>query len=479
MCFSQARFRLLAVVLFSSLLACGGEASEQRPTVAVAPLQGLLQFHVVHNLEDDSCLATGDCSLSLEDTEGTTGWLEAIDAETTMPVLHWDQPIPWLQFTEAPPSSAERVAFYDGRIDAPLRKWIDAFSMQFAQHEHGFLAVSMLHGDRRSLQQLRSEAGTAKAVGGDCPELSPESVFDVEGESFEIGQSYSNFLLYLHDKLRPTRMGLMVEANLFLANCPARWNGLVALYRHVYDAVRGEVGGSLPLFSTFVLTQLLGFDEASCTGGLSWTPCGQEPAAPPVLDAEICYPLDRSAIDDFAAGGRLDLLALSFYPDGLSMAFPSDTDPRFELYSPAAFAAGESCTVHARLPQLVDPLAAIDRLGWEGPIVFAETSARSCPSFASVSDGKDDYIAVVPGNEARQVWWMNAVLDDAAARSAEFVVWSFLRDYPPLGTWVFEQGVIDPDTFNLLNVWPCSGILDSKGSDKGAARKRWRSGFEP
>ena len=69
---------------------------------------------------------------------------------------------------------------------------------------------------------------------------------------------------------------------------------------------------------------------------------------------------------------------------------------------------------------------------------------------------------------------MDAMLEDAAARSADFVVWAFLRDYTPFGPWMVEQGLTDPFSYGVLNTWTCSGILDQQGADKGAVSERWR-----
>lgn len=48
--------------------------------------------------------------------------------------------------------------------------------------------------------------------------------------SFDLERSYTNFVMYLYDKLHPDYLALMVEANLFKeleAPCPANWDALM------------------------------------------------------------------------------------------------------------------------------------------------------------------------------------------------------------------------------------------------------------
>ena len=49
-----------------------------------------------------------------------------------------------------------------------------------------------------------------------------------------------------------------------------------------------------------------------------------------------------------------------------------------DAYLLADWGTGASCATRLDWPDPIDPLAAIDLLGWTGPIAFAETSARSC-----------------------------------------------------------------------------------------------------
>lgn len=441
------------------------------------PRRGVLQFQVEHNMETDACVSAADCRLSIEAEDDVQAWLGRIAELGTMPVLHWDRAIPWMVFAEPAPDPGQRVAFYDGRLDANLRAWIDAFAAQFADADGGLLTVSPLHGDRVNLAPMHRANGSEEMLTDGCPTLAPGTTFDTSEGTFELGPTYAHFLLYLHDKLRPSRMALAVEANLYLLACPDQWDGFVETYRDAYDAVRAEVDAELPLFTTLIYSQLLGHDDQACHGGLAWVPCTEPAPDPPVVDAATCYPMDRKAIDDFEAGDRLDLLALSFYPDGLTMSFPGE-ESTLEAFLPASFEDGE-CVMHARMPALADPLAQLDRLGWEGPVAFAETSARGCPTYAWIDDGQNAFVVEAPGSLDRQTYWLDAVLTASDERAFDFVVWSFLEDYQPLGPWTVEQGVLDPLLLNIFNTWTCSGLLDGSGQEKPGLTQRWRDSLVP
>ncbi len=47
-----------------------------------------------------------------------------------------------------------------------------------------------------------------------------------------------------------------------------------------------------------------------------------------------------------------------------------------------------------------------------------------------------------------------------------FYLHSFLRDYPPVGPWTVEQGVLPLEVQQLFNIWPCSGLQDANGQWK-------------
>jgi hypothetical protein len=122
----------------------------------------------------------------------------------------------------------------------------------------------------------------------------------------------------------PQRGAYLNHCNLFkemAAPCPARWQGLVRLYRNIYDTVRPQADSRTKIFATLTLQQLLGYGTEICHGPLVFETCTGDPApsafAAPV--PEICYPLDLSAISDLDQGNRLEILALSFFPDGLMM----------------------------------------------------------------------------------------------------------------------------------------------------------------
>lgn len=80
-----------------------------------------------------------------------------------MAVLHWDRAIPWLAFDENPPQGVSRTDFYDGRIDNAMRSWIDAFADHFRRMASGYLAVSILDGQRTGLQPYRLDGNQTVA----------------------------------------------------------------------------------------------------------------------------------------------------------------------------------------------------------------------------------------------------------------------------------------------------------------------------
>jgi hypothetical protein len=69
-----------------------------------------------------------------------------------------------------------------------------------------------------------------------------------------------------------------------------------------------------------------------------------------------------------------------------------------------------------------------------------------------------------PGSAASQAAWVAHTDQAAVDRDALFYVHAFLRDYPPIGTWIAEQGILAPELQSLLNTWPCSGLQDPSGA---------------
>lgn len=82
-------------------------------------------------------------------------------------------------------------------------------------------------------------------------------------------------------------------------------------------------------------------------------------------DPLTCFPLDLSAITDLDQDGRLEILALSFYPDSLLMVV-SETDNL--LYAYAENRDGISdCATRAPLPHFLDAVTAMGRFNWNKP----------------------------------------------------------------------------------------------------------------
>jgi outer membrane protein assembly factor BamB len=449
------------------------------------PWMGLLQFHVQHDLAQPGCAPAG-CYLEVEDaTDALPAYLETVRQHSNLAVLHWDKPIPYLAFSEPLPAGADRVGFYNARLDEDLRARLDAFAAHFAAMPRRYLAVSLLGGARDRYQPLRLGADDTAQVGAGCPDFSPGSTQQValveDGRTvtrtFEPGVAYERFLLYLRARLHPDYMALLVEANLLRESCPERWPGLAALYLKLYDAVRADAGPGLPLFATLTWQQLLKWDEKACFD-LVFSSCST-PAnatyAPP--DPDACFPMDPAPIHDLDQGGRLDVLALSFYPDYLMMAPPGADTPVLEL-SQADWDGVAPCWMHAPYGPLADPMPRLDALGWSKPVAMAEWSARSCRSLVQVSTADQTFWASPDGSLDTERFWMEHVLAAARDRHFPFVTWSFLQDYPPLGKWLVDQGVMDPWLHGVLNTWPCSGVLTADGQPKPGVTDAWSAALQ-
>ena len=460
------------------------EEQENTDTAAGSddPLLGLLSFRVVHNLQTPACLP-GDCDMKIHEDSEPEAWLETLREYSNLAVLHWDRAIPYHAFRDALPAGEDRLAFYEARLEPEVLAWIEAYRGHFAAAGKGFLAVSLLAGSRDRYQPVWTAGFGEAPLGDTCPDFTPglDLTVEIPGEgavTLDVGAAYRRFLLYLHDKLQPDYMALLVEANLLKTFCPARWPGLVAYYHELYGALRAEAP-DLPLFATLVLLDLLGWDEEACSD-LSWSPCDQAPGAilEPV-DAAACFPIDRSAIDDLDAGGHLDLLALSFYPDAMLMQ-PDEVDPLIRELNHGDWDGEAPCWMQASYRPFIDPFARIDALGWEKPVAFAEWSARSCPTLAHVLDeAGDSYWGRPGGNPTNQIFWLEHALDFAEEKAMPFVVWSFLADYDPLPLWLVEQSVLDKALLSLVNTWACSGVLDIDMLPKGAFTERWMEALTP
>ncbi len=440
------------------------------------PLAGFLQFRVAHNLQDQSCLPA-DCYLRLEEEQAPAEWLQEIAQHSNLAVLHWDRRIPYDTFSEELPEGADTVAFYEARMEPGLRSWIGAFADHFEALEWGYVAVSILSGGRNTYQPLHTGTPEGAPIAGDCPDFAPGTTLTVDVPergtlSFEPGTAYERFLLYLHARLRPDYMALLVEANLFRGLCPEQWPGLVKLYHRLYDTLREAAGPELPLFATVAYQWLLDYDEKSCFQ-LAFKPCDEEAEVDyPAPDPERCFPVDRTVLDDLDEGGRLDILALSFYPDGLLMAPPGVEAPFLEI-NPDDWDGGSGCWMRTPYGPFADPMEQIERLGWEKPVAMAEWSARSCTTLAYAESEGQTFWALPGANLGSERFWLTHVADYAREHDFHFVVWSFLRDYDPLPRWLVDVEALDRGTLSLLNTWACSGLLDTAGEAKSDLVDTW------
>jgi hypothetical protein len=439
---------------------------------------GILQFITKHNLQDNTCLPD-NCYLTLEEEEDTGTWLDQLESISNMAVLHWDRAIPWLVFDETPAPGASRSDFYDSRIDDGLRSWINTFADHFKRMSSGYLAVSILNGQRDGLQSCRIDEHQMVEVTSACPVLAPGTQIEFQYDpgsgpmtaSFDLERSYTNFVMYLYDKLQPDYLALMVEVNWFKempAPCPANWDGLVQLYHHLYDTVRPEVDPRTKVFATLTYKELLGYDLETCHGPLAFEPCTGDPSPPAYADPdpETCYPLNLSPIDDLDQGNRLEVLALSFYPDALLMDVADDN--LVKLY-PEDWNGVDECDLRAQATPYLDPLEALDRFHWNKPIAIAELGARSNRTIKF----KGGFLYQPPADFTSQSFWVNHFLEGARERAFEFYVQSYSNDFEPIGAWTVNMGVLDADLYSLLNTFAYMGIYDAQGSPKSGVTETW------
>jgi hypothetical protein len=439
---------------------------------------GILQFRTQHTLQDNSCLPD-NCDLTMEEETDTAAWLDGLAAISNMAVLHWDRPIPWLAFDADPPQGTRRIDFYDGRIDAPLRNWIDAFVLHFQRMPTGYLAISVLNGQRNGVQQYRVDENLAVDVTSACPVLEPGTQISFQYDpgggqvtaSFDLARSYTNFIMYLYDKLQPDYLALMVEVNLYKEMpdpCPTNWDGLARLYRHIYDRVRPQVDSRANVFATLALQPLLDYDNDICHGPLAFETCTGTPSPPAfgVPDPATCYPLDLSAISDLDQGNRLEILALSFYPDALLMDVADDN--LVKLY-PETWDGVSGCDLRAQAPPFLDPVAALDRFNWTKPVAVAELAARSNRTLQF----NGGYLVQSPADLTSQTFWLNHFLTAARARDFEFYVQSFSDDFVAIGTWTVLENILDRNQYSLLNTFAYMGIYDEQGLPKAGVTQTW------
>jgi hypothetical protein len=467
--------------LWMIILGCGGggnSADDGNTDNEPGLRMGILQYRGQHNLQDNTCLPD-HCDLTFEEETDTAAWLNDLTSLSNMAVLHWDRPIPWLAFDENPPQGVSRIDFYDGRIDDRLRNWLDAFVVHFQRMSQGYVAVSLLNGERNGIQKYRVDETLEAEVTGPCPVLSPGTQIQFTYNpgsgpvtaSFDLERSYTNFLMYLYDKLQPDYLALMVETNLYKEMsdpCPANWDSLVQLYRKIYDSVRPQVDSSTKVFATLTLQHLLAYDNNACPSPLVYEPCTGDPAPPTYAapDPATCYPLDLTAISDLDQGNRLEILALSFYPDALLMDVADDN--LIKLYPEDWDGVGE-CAVRAQALPFLDPTAALERFNWTKPMAIAELGARSDRTLQI----RNGYLVKPPADLTSQGFWLDLFLSTALEKHFEFYVQSFSDDYDAIGPWTVQMGVLDAPTFSLLNNFAYMGLYDAQGSPKAGVTDTW------
>jgi hypothetical protein len=229
------------------------------------------------------------------------------------------------------------------------------------------------------------------------------------------------------------------------------------------------------VFATVVLQDLLNYEVEQCYGALAFEACVADPGPPnyPDPDPITCYPLDLSAIMDLDQGDRLEILALSFYPDNLLMAV-SENDNLLFAY-PEDWDETSDCLMRAQLPPFLDPIAALDRFNWSKAMAIAELGARSCQTLQFIDDGINRFIIQPPGDSTSQAFWLDHFLESARQRRFEFYVQVFWDDYYPIGLWAERQGVLPENLYNVNNIFPCMGLYDDNGQVKDPITDIWQN----
>ncbi|MBR58053.1 MAG: hypothetical protein CMH54_08520 [Myxococcales bacterium] len=436
-----------------------------------APAQGLLQLRVTHNMAEPGCVEQNNCGLDIEVSAAeSAAWVEALSQHSNIPVLHWDRPMPWFAFSEDP--VGDPVQFYNARMPIELREYVDAYAAAFSVGG-GYLALTPLNGTRNAVKP-QFVVGGESPVGAECDSMAPDQVFAVdllgglEPQDMILGSTYLNFVRYMYTRLQPAYLALGIEVNLYEEGCvdhPGAFDDFATLYHWIYDALRAD-GVEIPIFATFTLVDIMGFDENDCQGPGDFAACGSARPDFSSLDPATCFPIHRSSVDALDEGDRLDILALSYYPDHLRSSVEDDV---LTLQSGDSNGDGP-CVGVIHLADVPDPLDHLDLLGWDKPMVFAESGAHSCPVplyFEPTVPGDDPLVLVLPGSPARQAHYMTTILDAATAHEMPFVVNAFLNDYPPLSPFVAREGIMPAPLVALFNTFSCMGIRDAEGNTKG------------
>lgn len=125
--------------------------------------------------------------------------------------------------------------------------------------------------------------------------------------------------------------------------------------------------------------------------------------------------------------------------------------------------------MRAPLYPYLNPAAALDRFNWTKPIAIAELGARSNPTTRFMGG----YLVQFPADLTSQAFWLAHFLNAAQERSFEFYVQSFSDDYDALGPWTVLSGILDADTYSLLNSFAYMGLHDAGGAPKAGVTETW------
>lgn len=166
----------------------------------------------------------------------------------------------------------------------------------------------------------------------------------------------------------------------------------------------------------------------------------------------------------FDKNNRLDILALSYYPDRLNTNVEGDV---IMMQSADSGKDGE-CLAVSHLYD-VPPLEHLGLLGWDKAMAFAEIGAHSCTVpiyFPALNPGDNPFLLVLPGSISRQAHHLSKIMDAAGAHKMPFVVNAFLNDFLPVLPAVAQEELLPPSIVALVNAFSCMGLRDVGGTPK-------------
>lgn len=225
--------------------------------------------------------------------------------------------------------------------------------------------------------------------------------------------AYLNYALAAVNTLQPAYLALSIDANRVLAASPGQWMAFRDLIAYVYQGVK-QVYPKLIIFSSIRNEDLLGITDASRNLAIQ-----TRETYPNVLENEVKALMNSS-----------DIVAISSTPYAIANNPYFDSNGQLD---------GDYFDEAFRLAQSLGKPLAFERIG-------ASSQPVALPS-----------ALILPGSEAMQQAFINAVLSAAEVRNAAFVV-NFLADDYGMGYGTTADTII----------WAYAGLIRLDGSAKPA-----------